>query len=795
MILASIYFAPSTLHPVYAASAGEVCIAANGSSSCPIAPPLLNTTFPSSPLTVSVVKNDTQPFIAFDISILTNHTVLKPASVSTTGTIMQGSLTTLRNCIGGTGLNCAGTDNADTLHLTVSSNALTTSPASGLLFTATFDVMAKTNLTQIGFQIGCSSTSVANVCVTIGNGSPTPVPETVQRAKYTNQPYFDFQPNENPVTVDQGGTSSPGSFYLNVTSINDFQGTVNIATIVNSTVPTVTLSLTPTPTTTSTISLAVSQASPQNFSYVTVHVPPTTTPGTYNITFVATTDSLPPNILYIPLIVPTPDFTIVASPALVIFNVSASGSSIIILNSIGNFSGKVNLSLTASAGLAASLVGGSSFNISLTSPASTTLEVSAPLAGSYDVNITATSGSLSHPITVKVTPTDFAMTLSNANPLAILAHSSASEPILFGDATTTPFNVTITLKTEVYLVQYPPPPSTAPPSLVPSTGISVSCVGNSYRSEPSEIVLNNTNQHSNFSTCTVTASVIGNYTVTAIGTSGSISNSLAFSVQVLGPHFVMAASPPVETITLGSSATATVTFTSILALNDTVSILLVNDTYINGLAPSSRLLDENVTVNASAPIANDTITITAGASIPPGAYQISITGTGKSSKIVDSVTILAIVVTTASSVNIGVTSIVTSASSATVGSTVNIKIGVQNLGKTNETFTLLALVGNLTVAEQNVTLVPGQSLNVTLPWHTSLYSPGSYVVGGKILAVSGQTNFANNVLRSATSVTLTAASSSLFSSPFILLALIIVAIVIVAAVLVLFILSRRKTIS
>jgi hypothetical protein len=416
--------------------------------------------------------------------------------------------------------------------------------------------------------------------------------------------------------------------------------------------------------------------------------------------------------------------------------------------------------------------------------------VNATTVGFYDVNITATSGSLSHTITVKISPTDFAMSLSNANPLAILAHSTALETIQFSDATTTAFNVTIILKTEVYLVQYPPPPSTAAPSLVPSTGISVSCVGNSYRSEPSEIVLNGTNQHSNFSTCTVTAPVSGNYTVTAIGTSGMISHSLAFSVQVLGPHFVIAASPPVETVTLGSSATATVTFTSILAFNDTVSILLVNGTYINGAAPSSQLVNENVTVNTSTPIVNDTITITAGASTPPGAYQIIVKGTGKLSKLVDSVTILAIVVTTAAS--IGVTSVVTSTSSATVGSTVNIEIGVQNLGRTSETFTLLALVGNLTVAEQNVTLVAGQSLNVTLLWHTSLYSPGSYVVGGKIIAVAGQTNFANNVLRSATPVTLTAASSNPFSSPSILLALIIVAIVIVAAVLVIFVRSRRK---
>jgi uncharacterized membrane protein len=616
ILVGTLYIAPSILPSAHADSLGQVCITENNSSQCPIAPPLFNTTFPSSPLTVSVVINNSQAFNVFDVSILTNHTVLKPASVSTTGTVMQGSLTTLSDCIGGLGLNCAGTDNADTLHYAVSSNALTSSPVTGLLFTATFDVMAKTNLTQIGFQTGCSRTSVANFCVTINNGSPTPVPETVQGAKYTNQPYFDFQPSENPITVDQRGTIPSGVLYLNVTSINDFQGTVNISAFVSPSGPTAI----PSPN-----SLTVSLASPENFSFVTVHVPSSATAGEYNVTFVATSGSLPPNSLTIQLTVPTTDFTITATPTPVVFNVSASGSSILSIESLGNFSGTVTLRLAASPGLEASLAGGSIFSVSSTSPASTTLTVNATTAGTYNVNITATSGSLSHTITVAVLPTDFAMSLFDANPLVIPIPQSANKLIQFTDATTTPFNATITVKTDVYLVQPPAPPSGLPPILVPSTGISVACVGNSYPNEPSEVVLNITNDYRNFSTCTVTASSTGNYTVTVIGTSGAISHAIPFSVEVLGPDFKMSAVPNTLSIVGGSNASATINLTAELGFTDTIHLAAE----VNGGGPLTVLSPSTVELTTSA---TSTLTVSAG-SAPAGTYDILVTGIGFNSAI------------------------------------------------------------------------------------------------------------------------------------------------------------------
>src|SRR5436309_5314004 len=195
----------------------------------------------------------------------------------------------LVNCIGGIGLSCASTDTPDTLHFATSTTSLTFSPTTGLLFTAIYNVTANTYNTPIRFQTGCGGTSVGGgVCITLTNGSPTPLPESFQTAKYSNKPYFDLQPlTIGSLTVEQGGTD--GSLSLNVTSINDFSGTVTITASVLPTGPGVSIAQT---------SLTVNQANPQNFTQVTVSVSSSVSPGQYVLNFTATIGSLQPNILF-----------------------------------------------------------------------------------------------------------------------------------------------------------------------------------------------------------------------------------------------------------------------------------------------------------------------------------------------------------------------------------------------------------------------------------------------------------------------------------------------------------------
>ena len=710
-----------------------------------------------------------------------------------TGTVLPGGSIALE-CVGGvvvSGAACSSTDSQNTLHLVVTSNSPTSqNPTSGLLFTAKFNVTVKTNVTPIGFQTGCGVTSVPlGVCVTIGGTGSVPIPETIQGAKYSNQLYFDFQPElENSLTVDQGGRDN--SLFLNVTSINDFKGTVNIAALVSPAGPTApTAVVSPT-------SLIVNSSIlfAQNTSIVSVHVPAVTSPGLYNLTFVATSGSLPQNTLYIPLNVPLPDFVITAKPLASIFNVSSSKISTITVSSTGNFSGLVTLSYTKSPGLQASL-SATTFNININSPGIATLKVNATFAGTYYVNITGTSGSLTHLITVSFSPVDFSMTTSPGT-LMIPVGSTVLESVSVQIATDI-FNVTIHV-TNIYVNQITA--SGTGPLSGPLPGISVSCAG-PIASDPSEVVLfkNVTGEQTrSFVNCHITANIVGNYTVTVLAQSTVLAHSLTFPVQVIGPDFTIVASPAVQTLSQGKSATVTLVLTRLRGLNDTVTLTLSS---VNGTAPASvfpagasAFSAATVLLNSASKNVTVTLTVSANQTLSLGPYKLFVTAFAKASLQQHIVTAVVVVASTTSPIALKVNSVTPSATSATVGSTISVAINVQNIGKVNETSTVVLLIGDLTVAQQNVTLTPGENQTVTLQWHTGQFSPGSYVIGGEILGVQGEPvpYLGNNLLRYSTTFSLTSSSSSVVDSPYFWPLTIAGIIVVLAVVLAIFLQSRRK---
>jgi hypothetical protein len=128
-----------------------------------------------------------------------------------------------------------------------------------------------------------------------------------------------------------------------------------------------------------------------------------------------------------------------------------------------------------------------------------------------------------------------------------------------------------------------------------------------------------------------------------------------------------------------------------------------------------------------------------------------------------------------------------------VGTDVTITVQIVNLGLVSENSTVVAIVGEQTIAQKNVTLAPGQNMNVTFTWKTSGFEPKAYMIGGKILAVSGETNTGNNEYRQATPVTLTSANTNAFTSG-VVLPLVAIAAVIAAGAMGTFfyILPRRR---
>src|SRR5437879_9369313 len=179
------------------AATGEVCLAdpstATGSPTpCPSPAPVFAVPV-GQEIRVGVFIQGSDALNGFDIILVADHTVLAPLSVDLIGTIVPGSTTIVLECIQGilkAGSVCAPTDNIDTLHLVLTAGLgkNTTSPTTGLLFTAVYNITCTTTSGSVplSFQTGFgSSTSVSGgVCITIANGSITPDPETSQGSTF-----------------------------------------------------------------------------------------------------------------------------------------------------------------------------------------------------------------------------------------------------------------------------------------------------------------------------------------------------------------------------------------------------------------------------------------------------------------------------------------------------------------------------------------------------------------------------------------------------------------------------------
>jgi hypothetical protein len=765
MVSSIFYTIPAVVPYAHSTTTGLVCIAKDGSSSCPVAPPLITSTvtLPPPQLRVAVVVDSSAGLGGFDITLFASHTILTPWKIDLTNTVLIGKPVVFLECIAGRLVSssgtCAGTDTADTIHLSATSalgSPNTQPPTTGLLFTAVYNVTGTVISTPLTFQTGCANTSVGSgACVTIPNGSPTPNPERIQTAKFSDSPYFDLQTwfGVGSLTVAKGDTNT--NLSLNVTIVNGFSGTVTLTGVVTGASPLPTLAgLFPR-------SVMINGTKPFSSGFnccqVNVTVGPLVSPGNYNITFTGTSGSLPPNTLIVPLFVPTPDIGISSNVPSVTFNVTTSGTSTITVSSIANFAGTVNVTLGAPTGLNASFSNGQQkTQIALTANQlkSATLRFNSTIYGSYVVNVTATSAQTPpHMIQVTVNVADFTMFVTSPGALTVTLGTTIPREVDFSGSLF-PYTVTVNL-VKIYVTEFTPKGPVSP-----SAGIFVSC-------NPTTLLVTNSTSTENIvpSLCNVTGNRVGNYTVTVVATGGKATHALTFSVLVLGPDFTLRSSTPVQQVSTGGSASFSIIATA------------TKQGYIG-----------NVTLTGSytgAPVSPPTVTITP-VKIQLNSTNINGTYFLQISAQLHSVTIAIVVSTTASPHNLQVYSVTPSATSGTVGSPISISINVQNLGRATENATIIAIAGDQNVAKTNITnIAPGGNVTVTLTWDTSGWAPGAYMVGGKVLGY--------NLLRYATPVTLNAANTSVLTSPYFAPSIITALIIIVGIVSFLFLQTRRKT--
>jgi len=775
LLASGLFIVPIAVPAGHSDLVGLVCVAKAGNTSCPSSPPLLNAsgTIPSQ-VKFAIVINGSAGLVGLDITVYANHTILRPTGIDFTGSVLIGAPTIFLECIGGVKVAGSGTcapttDTVDTIHLTATSSPgspLTSPPTTGLLFTAIYTTAGTSYNSPIGFQTGCSNTSVPGLCVTIGNGTPNSDAERAQGARFTDLAYFTLEASS--------GFGAPVIFintrnqqlFLNLTRINGFTGTVTVT----SSTPPPGITIAPVQ-----FSVKVNATNPGTQVQPSVNVTAalSTNPGIYNLNFTGTSPGVPPNPLTITLTVPKPDFSISSTPVAVNFNVTARGSSIITVASIGNFTGIVNLALGIPAGLNASLA-----RTQLTIPAqgfsTTTLSLNSTIYGVYTLNITATSGQLAHTISVPVTALDFTMQVGSQ--LVLTQGATAQEVVKFSISSAAIYTVKVNI-TKIYIQQ-----NTANGPISPSTGISVSCT-------PTSLTVTNSSSGSQQivpSNCNVKGNQAGNYTVTilAIAGGGKLSHSLAFNVEVLGPDFTIVPSTTVQTVNIGKSTTISLQLTRLLGLNQSVTPIAKftpDQTFLTASVNPAKLF-----LNSTANTATATITIVAGPSTPTGTYFLLVTA------FPHALTLTIVVTTTSSPNDLAIYSVTPSTLSTTAGTDVAITIIAQNLGSVQATSTVVAIAGDQSVGQQNVTIAPGANATVTITWHTSGFGTGAFMVGGKILAVSGETNLSNNLLRSATPVTLTSANTSVLDSPYFQPSLIGALIVIVGIIAALFLQARRK---
>src|SRR5207245_8816380 len=115
MLIGSVLFAAMNSAPALGASTGVICIIPAGASSCPSSPAPITGTV-GTQLRVSVFIQNSTGLNGFDVTLLADHTILRPAGADLTGSVLPGPQTLLLECLSGillSGPTCSLTDTID----------------------------------------------------------------------------------------------------------------------------------------------------------------------------------------------------------------------------------------------------------------------------------------------------------------------------------------------------------------------------------------------------------------------------------------------------------------------------------------------------------------------------------------------------------------------------------------------------------------------------------------------------------------------------------------------------------
>jgi hypothetical protein len=166
---------------------------ASSAGSCPASPPSFKGSSGGS-LTAYVNIQNSATLNGFDILVKTDDTILHPQGINIFGlggTIQAGG-SIIVVCINGTktlgtASSCSPQDGPGAVHVAVTGSTIKSGSATGSLFSISYQIKGNTFGTPVGFQTGCSPSSVAgtSICINITDHHRTD-PENAQAASFAN---------------------------------------------------------------------------------------------------------------------------------------------------------------------------------------------------------------------------------------------------------------------------------------------------------------------------------------------------------------------------------------------------------------------------------------------------------------------------------------------------------------------------------------------------------------------------------------------------------------------------------
>jgi len=626
-IIAAIGSLPNAHAAGYPGGPGLVCLTdtsaapASPANPCPSTPYTFDGPYPSTPqisptqIRVGVYVNGSAGLNGFDITLLTNHSVLSPVGFDLTGTVLSGTAVIVNECLSGvlvSGSSCFSSDTIDTLHLAATSqlgSPVSPSPTTGLLFTAIYNVvaLAPTGGISVGFQTGCSNTGVpGGVCVTITNGTVVPNAETVQTGTSFNNsgntvPWIAETSNSSIINVVRGA-SNGNSVSITTNPENGWPG-----------FSTDSISLTSMATSGFTApSLSASTCSPAACTIIATAN--TATAGNYSATIYGSYVAFDTNGLTVTLTAPVTVHIIVQDVAWTINSIASSSPQtdylgttapmhlVFTAQSLGGYSGTITYST--------SLLNDSGTGIKFAYPVSFTVSSGATVTKL--VNATATTEGV-------------ALYQSALNATGLLVKNSVTIAIkvsgfaLATNTTSLTFNAGKSAGVSVTATSLGNPPSLNGFAGSISISKSISGPGTLTVNCNSSLIL--TSGGSVSGTCSFSGSTAGTYTVTIKGTGGTnndMTNSTTVTLTILSvAGFSVSASPASVTVNAGTAGISTITVSSSGSFNQAVSFTEV-------VYPS--LLTCALTLGSITPPAEGTATAILSCSGPAGLYSVTLTG-------------------------------------------------------------------------------------------------------------------------------------------------------------------------